>query len=261
MKIYFDFAFFLTMLVLLSGIIGLIDVLFFARKRREKNGKQPLIVEYARSFFPLLLVVWLIRSFLVQPYRVPTGSLVPTILPGDFIAVSQFSYGVRLPVLNYKIINVGEPKRGDIALFRWPENPGVIFVKRVIGVPGDHIYYHNKILKINGKIMSQNLIGKSVDIEPPNDLPVMVQDKLEDLDGIKHHIFIREDGGNAKSFEVIVPEGSYFMMGDNRDDSDDSRDWGFVPEENLIGKAFVVWFSWDSVNNNIRWKRIGTLLH
>jgi signal peptidase I len=261
MKIYFDFAFFLTMLVLLSGIIGLIDILFFARKRRAKNGKQPIIVEYARSFFPLLLIVWLIRSFVVQPYRVPTGSLAPTILPGDFIAVNQFSYGIKLPVLNYKIVNVGEPARGDIALFRWPENPAVIFVKRVVGLPGDHVVYRNKILTINGAIADQNLIGKSLDIEPPTDIPIMVAEKMENLMGVKHHIFIHEEGGKTGGFDVVIPKGFYFMMGDNRDDSDDSRDWGFLPEENLIGKAFVVWFSWDSVNNTIRWKRIGTVLH
>jgi signal peptidase I len=255
MKIYFNFMTILTILVLITGIISLIDLLFWARKRK-KDAKKPIIIEYSRSFFPVLLIVLLIRAFLIQPYRVPSGSLQPTILPGDFIAVSQFSYGLRLPVLDYKIIKIGEPKRGDIALFRWPDNPSIIFVKRVVGIPGDHIVYRNKILRINGKIADQKLIGPMLDIEPDN-VPVPVQEKIENLLGVKHHIFIREVGGDMGTVDTIVPKGFYFMMGDNRDASDDSRFWGFVPEENLIGKAFVIWMSWDSENHSIRWHRIG----
>jgi signal peptidase I len=255
MKIYFDFMAILTILVLTTGIISLIDILLWARKRK-KGAKKPIIIEYSRSFFPVLLIVLLIRAFLIQPYRVPSGSLEPTILPGDFIAVSQFSYGLRLPVLNYKIIKIGEPKRGDIALFRWPDNPSIIFVKRVVGVPGDHIVYRHKILRINGKIADQKLIGRTLDIEPDN-VPVPVQEKMENLLGVEHHIFIRGIGGDIGTVDTIVPKGFYFMMGDNRDASDDSRFWGFVPEENLIGKAFIIWMSWDPENHNVRWNRIG----
>jgi signal peptidase I len=256
MNISFDFPLILTALVLITGLISLIDILFFAAKRKKAGKKKPVVIDYSRSFFPILLIVLLIRSFLIQPYRVPTGSLMPTILPGDFIAVNQFAYGLRLPVINYKIISIGEPQRGDIALFRWPDNPKIIFVKRVVGIPGDHIVYRNKILRINGMIADQKLIGKTLDIEPDN-VPVIVQKKLEDLLGVKHYIFIREASGDIGTVDTIVPNGYYFMMGDNRDASDDSRYWGFVPEQNLIGKAFLIWMSWDQVKREIRWHRIG----
>jgi signal peptidase I len=259
--IYFDFPFILTSLVIISGLFAFIDILFFARKRAKKNKKQPWFFEYARSFFPLLLLVWVIRSFIIQPYRVPSGSLAPTVFPGDFIAVSQFSYGLRLPVLNYKIVNIGEPKRGDIVLFHWPKNPGIIFVKRLVGLPGDHVVYKNKVLTINDETMKQEYLNKDLDIEPTNNyLPVPVQRKIENLQGIKHQIFVREEGGEDANIDVIVPPNCYFMMGDNRDDSDDSRDWGCVPDQNLIGKAFVIWMSWDSGNNKIRWQRIGEMV-
>lgn len=257
MNMSFDFPLILTLLVVVTGVISLIDIIFFAKKRKAAGKKKPtVLIEYSRSFFPVLLVVLLIRSFLVQPYRVPTGSLEPTIMPGDFIAVNQFAYGLRLPVINTKIVAIGEPKRGDIALFRWPDNPSIIFVKRVVGVPGDHIVYRNKILSINGKICAQKLLGTALDIEPDM-VPIPVQRKLENLVGVKHQIFIRKVGGETGSIDLVVPKGFYFMMGDNRDDSDDSRDWGFVPEANLVGKAMFIWFSWNSETSSVRWHRIG----
>lgn len=254
------FPLILSLLVIITGLIALIDILFFAKKRKTKNQKKaPIIIEYSRGFFPVLLIVLLIRSFLIQPYRVPTGSLEPTIQPGDFIAVNQFSYGLRLPVLNYKIIPIGEPKRGDIALFRWPKNPKITFVKRVIGLPGDHIIYKNKILTINGKRMRQYTLGRSLDVEP-NQEPIPMIEKMEDFYNIQHHIYQLEQGGDTQSYNIVVPKGCYFMMGDNRDDSDDSRSWGFVPEQNFVGKAFVIWMSWDSEKNNVRWGRIGKII-
>lgn len=276
--IYFDFPFILTSLVIISGLLAVVDILFFAPKRakstsissesslQQRRGteaegykKQPIVFEYARSFFPLLLLVWVIRSFIIQPYQVPSGSLSPTVLPGDFIVVSQFSYGLRLPVLNYKIVNISEPKRGDIVLFRWPKHPETIFVKRLIGLPGDHIVYKNKMLKINGENISQEFLNKDLDIEP-NRPPITVARKTEDLLGVKHQIYVREEGGEDGAIDVTVPQNCYFMMGDNRDDSDDSRDWGCVPEQNLIGKAFLVWMSWDKENNTVRWRRIGEMV-
>jgi signal peptidase I len=256
MHIYFDFPFILTSLTILSGLLALIDIIFFAPNRKKTNKKQPLIFEYARSFFPMLLIVLIIRSFIIQPYRVPSGSLSPTVLPGDFIAVNQFAYGLRLPVINYKIVPIGEPRRGDIVLFRWPENPKLIFVKRVVGLPGDRLAYHDKVLEINGIKAQQQFLHKDLSVDP-NKPPTPVLRKLEDLLGIKHQIFIHEVGGQTQNFNIIVPEGQYFMMGDNRDDSDDSRYWGFVPEENLIGKAFLIWMSLDAKNYKIRWTRIG----
>lgn len=251
-----DFAFYLTTLVFILGVIVLLDVLFWRKKRGD--NKEPWWVEYSRSFFPVLLAVWVIRSFLIQPYRVPTGSLEPTIMPGDFIAVNQFSYGVRFPVLNSKIITVGEPKRGDIALFRWPVNPAVVFVKRVIGLPGDHVVYKNKVLYINGKKMTQRFIGTGFDYGNAAGQIQPVDIYEENLNGVKHKIFRHAQGGETKNYDLKVPAGHYFMMGDNRDNSDDSRFWGAVPERNFIGKAFGVWMSWDPINSKVRWNRIGT---
>jgi signal peptidase I len=257
MHIYFDFPFLLTSLVILSGLIALIDLLFFASKRKARGAKDPWIAEYAKSFFPVLLLVLLVRSFIIQPYRVPTGSLEPTVLPGDFIVVKQFSYGLRLPVLNTKIFGIGEPKRGDIALFRFPKDPSTLYVKRVIGLPGDHIEYKNKILFINGVVATQEKVGLDLDVE--HSFAVPVERRSENLLGIKHQIFVNNEI-SAQDVVVTVPAGQYFMMGDNRDDSDDSRDWGFVPEANLVGPAFGVWMSWDAQENKVRWSRIGHAL-
>lgn len=253
-----DFPFILTALVLISGIISLADIFFFAKKR-PVGSKQPKVFEYARQFFPVLLLVWLIRSFLVQPYRVPTGSLEPTVLPGDFIAVNQYTYGLRFPVINKKILKIGEPKVGDIALFRYPKNPKVIYVKRVIGTPGDHIVYKNKVLTINGDRAWQTPFGLDVDTEGGYATPVHVV--VEKLPRVTHKIFIRPGFNLGEDIDLVVPPGQYFMMGDNRDGSDDSRDWGFVPEENLIGKAFGVWMNWDAENSKVRWQRIGKPIH
>lgn len=255
----FDFAFYLTLAVVVAGVISLVDLLFFKR-RRPTGKKAPMVIEYARAFFPVLLVVWVMRSFIIQPYRVPTGSLEPTVMPGDFIAVEQFAYGLRLPAMNQKIIPIGEPKRGDIALFRWPKDPSIVFVKRVIGLPGDHVVYKNKILTINGKEAKQKLLFKAYDEnEWGYKRPVYV--KQEDLGGVNHNIYVQPYGGEMGDYNLVVPKGEYFMMGDNRDNSDDSRQWGFVPEKDLIGKAFGIWMSWDPIHHAIRWNRIGSALN
>lgn len=255
MPINYDFPMFLTALVILTGIMWVINHFVFAKKEETAHGKMAAFFDYGRSFFPALLLVWIIRSFVVQPYRVPTGSLEPTVMPGDFIVVKQYSYGLRFPVTQTKIWETGEPKRGDIALFYWPVDTRVRFVKRVIGLPGDHIVYQDKVLTINGKSMPQTLIGPDMS-EEPGHLPQPVIRKQEDLDGVKHDIIVQKEGGDDKSFDIVVPPSSYFMMGDNRDGSDDSRYWGFVPEENLIGNAFGVWLSWDSNNKTLRWNRM-----
>lgn len=252
----------LTALVFGCGIIYLLDALWLRHARTAKNYPLPVIVEQARSFFWVLLLVWVIRSFIIQPYRVPTGSLQPTVKPGDLLVVNQFAYGLRFPVGNGTLIPIGTPKRGDIVLFYAPLNPGMILVKRLIGLPGDHIAYHDKVLTINGKSMPQTDIGATIDDEPavagmPEEhIPVM--EREEDLDGLKHHIFvIPPEIVPGTDFETTVPAGHYFMMGDNRDNSDDSRSWGFVSDRFLIGKAFGIWMSWDSLTSHIRWNRIG----
>ncbi len=266
-----DFPLILVVLTTLTGLICLVDKLFFmpGRKARAIAAARaanshvahivlPKLVEHARSFFPVLLIVLIIRSFIVQPYRVPSGSLEPTILPGDFIAVSQFSYGLRLPVIGTKILKIGEPHRGDIVVFPWPANHKFDLVKRTIGLPGDHIVYQNRVLFINGQEAKQTEASLSFDDEPFGDAPAMRYE--EDLMGVKHQILIRNQGGETWDYDFVVPKGYYFMMGDNRDDSADSRFWGLVPESDLAGKAFMIWMSWDSEKHRIRWHRIGTLL-
>lgn len=254
-----SFAFWLTIVVIVSGILAFIDIIFLRKKRIAAGKKDPWWVEYSRSFFPVLLLVWGVRSFVMQPYRVPTGSLEPTVLPGDFIAVSEFAYGVRLPVIHTQIFPTWQPKRGDITLFRWPVNPHITFVKRVVGLPGDHVQYINKVLFINGKQCKQQYEGEGYDTEPGM-AKRMVFRYTENLLGVKHQIFINPFGGETRNINIIVPANSYFVMGDNRDDSDDSRMWGPVPYSHLIGKALMVWMSWDGPNMDVRWHRIGTTL-
>lgn len=257
----FNFELILFYLVVISGVIALFDVIFLAKKRKQKNiQKLPVIIDYARSFFPVLLAVFLLRSFLYEPFRIPSGSLEPTLLTGDFILVNKFDYGVRLPVTHQKIVKSDEPKRGDIIVFRWPPNPSVLFIKRVIGVPGDHIDYVNKTLYINGKLIPQTFDKNTTNIDEAGDTLQVVQ-KQEDLLGVKHDIFQIPDRSSMDFHNIIVPPNMYFAMGDNRDNSADSRFWGFVPEENIVGKAVLSWLSWDSVNHSIRWNRIGKVIH
>ena len=177
-------------------------------------------------------------------------------MPGDFIIVSQFSYGVRVPVLGDTMIKVAKPKRGDIALFRWPENKDILFIKRVIGEPGDHIVYKDKTLKINGKIATQALISNDYKLDESGRM-TMITKKQEDLLGIKHKIQELPDVLDYQEVDIIVPEGNYFMMGDNRDNSNDSRAWGVVPDRNLVGKAQYIWMSINTNSFGINWDRIG----
>lgn len=250
-----NFALILVILSFVSGLIYLLDVVFWEKKR--SNGQPPgRIVEYSRSFFPVFLIVLLLRSFLVEPFRIPSGSLEPTLLVGDFVAVNKFAYGLRLPVVEKKIIPIANPKTGEIAVFRWPPEPSYDYIKRVIGTPGDKISYHNKILTVNGKEAKQTFVEYTMD--ESSGRPVAKY--KEDLNGVVHDIFTRADMP-AVDFDVTVPEGNYFMMGDNRDDSADSRFWGFVPDSYLRGKAFLVWMSWNGKTDNLRWSKIGRLIH
>lgn len=256
----FNFEFFLTTAVVISGAIALVDSLIFAPIRKRKKIAHPsVLIEYARSFFPILLLVLLLRSFLAEPFRIPSGSEKPDLLIGDFIVASKFSYGIRLPVLHKKIISIGEPKRGDIVVFLWPKDTSTYFIKRVIGLPGDVITYKDKVLTINGQLASQTLLGEQTDQDGANEKwPVLL--KRENLLGIQHDIYLRPDQ-LATDFSVLVPPGNYFVMGDNRDNSLDSRYWGFVPEKDLIGKAIWVFFSWDNEQHRVRWDRLGLRIH
>lgn len=252
-----NFELILSIAVLVTGVIALIDLLLLAPRRRKKKLANPSqIVEYARSFFPILLLVLLLRSFLAEPFRIPSGSEKPDLLIGDFIVANKFAYGVRLPVFHTKILSMGEPKRGDVVVFLWPRDPSTYFIKRVVGLPGDVITYKDKVLTINGTLAAQIQLSVSADHDHKMQAKWPVLINQENLLGIKHPIYIRPDQP-AGDFSVQVPAGNYFMMGDNRDDSYDSRYWGFVPEKDLVGKAMWVFFSWDSESNRVRWHRIG----
>jgi signal peptidase I len=253
-----NFELLLSIAVLVTGVIALVDWLILAPRRRKKNVAKPTqLVEYSRSFFPILLLVLLLRSFLAEPFRIPSGSEKPDLLIGDFIVTNKFAYGIRLPVLHKKIISIGEPKRGDVVVFLWPRDTSTYFIKRVVGLPGDVITYKDKILTINGIPTSQTLLGTSADHDHKGQAKWPVLVKQEDLLGVKHPIFIRPDQ-TTDDFSLQVPAGNYFMMGDNRDNSYDSRYWGFVPEKDLVGKAMWIFFSWDSELNRVRWHRIGS---
>lgn len=256
----FEFLNILFLCAVFAGMIILVDVIWRHYKRQHvRRGKQPIIIDYARSFFPVLLFVVIIRSFLFQPYRVPTGSLEPTVIPGDFIFVSQYNYGLNIPLWNKTIVPMDKPQRGQIALFRWPVNPTITFVKRVIGVPGDHISYIDKTLYINGQEMTKTFFKNTIELGSRSGKE-KAQEYEENLAGIKHHILINPNRPSQNFYNLVIPKGQYFMMGDNRDDSDDSRMWGFVPMDHFIGKALWVWMNWDSRKYQIHWNRIGTRL-
>ncbi|HHH47022.1 MAG TPA: signal peptidase I [Thiotrichales bacterium] len=253
----FDFPLFLVLATLITGLIALFDRLWW-RSKRPPEAKEPVVVEYSRAFFPVILAVLVLRSFVAEPFRIPSGSMMPTLLVGDFILVNKFTYGLRLPVLNTKIVELDEPKRGDVVVFRYPENPSIDYIKRVVGLPGDHVAYHDKVLRINGRLMPQEPVGTYVGTGAS--LPSTgAMELIEDLDGVKHHILVHP-GAPGREGEWDVPAGHYFVMGDNRDNSRDSRYFGFVPEENLIGKAFMIWMNWDPVEHRVTWQRIGTII-
>jgi len=275
---HFDFAALMVLATIFTGVVWALDAWIWAPKRRaiadqmedslshlsnkklseaqEKVVKEPILVEYSRSLFPVILIVLLLRSFLVEPFRIPSGSMMPTLLVGDFILVNKFAYGVRLPVINTKIIDISKPGRGDVAVFRYPKDPSTDYIKRVIGLPGDRISYYNKQLYINGEAVS--LEDKAVYQGVGSGIGMSgAQVKVEDLNGSTHEILVDKHRPTIND-EYVVPERHYFVMGDNRDNSNDSRFWGTVPEENLVGRAFLIWMNWDSANSGVSWDRIGS---
>jgi signal peptidase I len=249
-----DFSLILFLLLVGTGLIWGLDRLIFAR-RRGAGRREPLPVEYARAFFPVILIVFLLRSFLVEPFRIPSGSMMPNLFNGDFILVNKFSYGIRLPVVNRKLVELDDPKRGDVVVFRFPGEPHTNYIKRVIGIPGDRILYRGKRLMVNGMAFEYEnprpyLAG------PAGELGSEVVQLTERNDSIKHEVLVT-DRPEAGPSEFTVPAGHYFVMGDNRDHSNDSRYWGFVPDRNLVGRAFLIWFSLDwSLPDAWFWQRI-----
>ncbi|AEG02122.1 signal peptidase I [Methylomonas methanica] len=255
----YDFSFFLVMATFVTGVVwgGYCLYLKYVHQPYPVDS-EPLLVEYARSFFPVVLIVLLLRSFLVEPFRIPSGSMMPTLLVGDFILVNKFTYGIRLPVLNDKVIEMSEPERGDIVVFRFPKQPTVDYIKRVIGLPGDRIAYFDKKLYVNGQPIPQVSLGRYQGVGQGANM-TGAERLEEDLTGVKHSILI-SPGVPTVEDVFVVPKGQYFVMGDNRDNSNDSRYWGTVPEANLVGKAFFIWMNWDWQNNGIAFDRIGTIL-
>ena len=250
-----NFALILFLLLAATGAVWLVDH-FWLRHRRREDRPEPWWVEYPKSFFPVILVVFLLRSFLVEPFKIPSSSMVPTLLVGDFILVNKFTYGIRLPVWNKKVIPLHDPQRGDVMVFRYPEDPSLDYIKRVVGVPGDRIEYRNKRLTVNGSPVPE----KQVDDYLSKERMQFSKRFVETLNGVEHQILIEDDAPalmapsrsfphsancnyNTSGLACTVPPGHYFMMGDNRDNSSDSRVWGFVPDENIVGKAFFIWLN------------------
>lgn len=255
-----NFALILFLLLVATGVLWFADKLY-ARKHRQQDAPDPWWVEYGASFFPVILAVFFLRSFIVEPFKIPSGSMIPTLLVGDYILVNKYTYGIRLPVIDKKIIDVNLPSRGDVMVFRYPENPELDYIKRVVGLPGDTIEYYGKRLKINGEAVDVQTDGTYLH----RDRLYSSEQFMETLGAVKHEILNDPDKPSfvpqVKAFpqrdhctytssgvRCVVPEGHYFVMGDNRDDSSDSRVWGFVPEENIVGKAFFIWFNFNDLS-------------
>jgi signal peptidase I len=247
------FALFMIVILLVTGLIWLFDI-FVLSKKRPSGAEEPVVVEYAKSFFPVILLVFMVRSFIVEPFKIPSGSMMPTLLAGDFILVNKYTYGLRVPILNNTFIEINKPKRGDVIVFHYPPDPSIDYIKRVIGVPGDRIRYQDKKLTVNGQLL---VLQDEREYEyVMSGLNIMeAKQYIEQIDDVKHGILIHDVMGSydfdtigarfANNEEIIVPAGHYLAMGDNRDNSSDSRVWGFVPERNLVGKAFFIWMNFD----------------
>ncbi|HSR01890.1 MAG TPA: signal peptidase I, partial [Methylophilaceae bacterium] len=258
------FPLFMLLILLLTGLIWLVDYLFFQKKRSEV-ADESTTVEYAKSFFPVILLVFVIRSFIAEPFKIPSGSMMPTLLAGDYILVNKFTYGLRLPVLNTVFLDISQPKRGDVAVFHFPPNPKIDYIKRIVGLPGDKVQYQNKRLVINGEPVEVSFLEHS-DYTDQDQSIIKAHRLRERLGEVVHDILIYDIPNSRYQVAsigeqflngetVVVPEGSYLAMGDNRDNSSDSRVWGFVPDQNLVGKAFFIWFNFDDFG------RIGNSIH
>ncbi|MGV8898147.1 MAG: signal peptidase I [Burkholderiaceae bacterium] len=293
-----NFALILFILTVITGLVWFLDKFYLSKQRRAaanvalaefdaRNAKlqadgikldasgraameanilrQPTWIEYSGSFFPVIAMVFFLRSFLYEPFKIPSSSMVPTLMIGDLILVNKFTYGIRLPVINKKIININDPQRGDVMVFKYPKDTALDYIKRVVGIPGDKIEYKNKQLTINGEKISYQPLPDFLDEEHLR----YSKQYTENLTGTTHQIlnderapsFVQNPDAfpqhelctyNIEGFACTVPEGQYFMMGDNRDNSLDSRYWGFVPDQNIVGKAFFVWMNLGDI------KRIGS---
>ena len=271
-----NFALILFLLTVATGVVWLLDKLVFA-KRRGAGAPEPWWIEYPKSFFPVLLIVFLLRSFVAEPFRIPSSSMRPTLVVGDYILVNKFSYGLRLPIVERKIVPMGNPQHGDVVVFRYPVNPSQDFIKRVVGVGGDVVEYRDKTLTVNGMPLPQRDDGSYSYLEGlrfetterrfetasapdgPREYTIAVQPQAAPVYPANVRAFPGRDNCeyNDRGFRCRVPPGSYFMMGDNRDASDDSRYWGFVPDDHIRGRAFFIWFNWDDIAG-LAFRRVGS---
>ena len=237
-------------------------LVFLKFSKSEKYNHRPKLVQWSIELFPVLLLVLVFRGFIFEPFRVPSNSMMPTLLTGDFILVNKFDYGFRLPITNTKLVEFSKPNRGDVIVFRYPnyeKNPGysgVDFIKRIVAGPGDVISYKNDQLSLNGKSMNIKKIGpySAVDSGKPMNNYQLVQ---ELLDSMPHEMLLNPNGQSKEIPEITIPDGHYFVMGDNRSHSSDSRFWGFVPEDYIIGRAIGIWMHWDWNYNTMQFSRIG----
>ncbi|MFT6915081.1 MAG: signal peptidase I [Motiliproteus sp.] len=253
-----DFSLVLVIAVAVTGVIWLFDHLVLLPRRKPRLASaaaeagaaldaqalsklvpEPVLVEYSKSFFPVLALVLVLRSFLIEPFQIPSGSMLPTLKIGDFILVNKFQYGLRLPVIGTKVIALSDPQRGDVMVFKYPNDPRINYIKRVVGLPGDVIEYANKGLTINGEAVSLELMAELPD---GGTMKRLLTEKL----GAVEHQFYNNLTLPRPARQWTVPAEHYFMMGDNRDNSNDSRFWGFVPDELVVGKAFAIWMHWES---------------
>lgn len=245
-----NLALILTVLTLFTGVVIAVEKFLMRSNVGEGSGSRAreTLVEYSRSFFPVLLFVLIIRSFVFEPFRIPSGSMMPTLLQGDFIFVQKYAYGLRLPVTETKIIETGEPKRGDVVVFRLPSDPSINYIKRIVGLPGDEIVYERHRLIINGETIELLKDAEASDEEPRFN---------EILGEREHNILIRNPAYSVRDGVYRVPKGHYFVMGDNRDNSKDSRFIGAIPETHLVGEAVRIWMHMDGFKWP-RWERVGT---
>ncbi len=259
-----NFPLILFSLLVITGIIWAVDY-FILRHKREADEEEPWWIEYPKSFFPIILIVFCLRSFVIEPFKIPSGSMIPTLIVGDFILVNKYTYGIRLPVINKRVIEINSPKAGDVLVFRYPEDPSIDYIKRVVGVPGDIVTYHNKQLLINDELVKLEYIGDYKYVESGIGY-IYSEEYAEFLGETNHSILVNQEVGglqyssvrafpyreNCKysrtGFTCTVPPDHYFTLGDNRDSSSDSRYWGFVPEENIVGKAFMIWWNFADFN-------------
>lgn len=279
----FDFNLILVPLTIGLGLIWLLDKLALKQRKTRGPGKESLLVRWAYDFFPVLAIVLVVRSFLIEPFNIPSSSMVPTLYTGDFIAVNKYAYGVRLPLTYNKVLDTGEPEHGDVAVFRYPENPSIYYIKRVIGLPGDTVSYNQGQIAINNVPVDTKSVNFDANAELTAQLyPVgqvapgqvlteaearqMGQQEeeqaqyfqetqgenqhlvryLSDMNSSQYAPFLQQQAPEVVSsagteWRITVPDGEYFVMGDNRDRSADGRFWGFVPDENLAGKAVYIW--------------------